>query len=117
MLRITHIVSTSAILVATAGLVAPAAQAQADGLYPHVSSKNVVGFVDRAPKLDNRLGARIHDTPLANPVAPNIAVTGRTVSTSGGIDWTFPVMGAIAVALVMMVLGEQVLVRRGRLAT
>jgi hypothetical protein len=117
MLRIRHIVSTSAILVATAGLVAPAAQAEANGLYPHVTSTNIARFVDKAPQRDNQLGARIHDTPLANPVSPNVAVTGRTVATSGGIDWTFPVMGAIAAVLLMMILGERVLVRRGRLAT
>ena len=63
-------------------------------------------------------GAWVHDTPLANPVdQQTTAVTGRAIATDGGIDWTFPVMGAVALALVMMILGEQVLVRRGRLAT
>jgi hypothetical protein len=60
----------------------------------------------------------VHDTPLANPVdQQTTAVAGRAISTDGGTDWTFPVMGAVALALVMMIVGERVLLRRGRLAT
>jgi hypothetical protein len=120
MLRIARTVSTIAVLVATAGLIVPvAAQARAAGIYPYIS-KNTgnLGFTHKAPSLDNRLGARVHDTPLANPVEQPGALTVRTVSTDTGIDWTFPLMGAIALGLVLMIVGEQVLVRRrGRLAT
>jgi hypothetical protein len=62
--------------------------------------------------------AWLHDTPLANPVdQPTTPVTGRAISTDNGTDWTFPAMGAIALVLVMMIVGERVLVRRGQLAT
>ena len=118
MLRIKHTVSTLALVLATAGLMAPAAQAKADGLYPHVAPKTfVVGIVEHVPQTGDR-GARVHDTPRENPVEqPMAGVNGRVVSTGGDIDWTFPVMGGVALALVRMILGERVLVRRGRLAT
>jgi hypothetical protein len=118
MLRIRHTVSTIAVVLATAGLIAPAAQAKADGLPPHVAPKtSVYGIWDYVPQTGDR-GAWVHDTPLANPVEQSqTAVNGRVASTGGGIDWTFPIMGGVALALIMMILGEQVLVRRGRLAT
>jgi hypothetical protein len=126
MSRIARTISTIALVVASAGLIAPAAQAKADGLYPQVvvttssqpGTGNVGNDVFVVPIARGDRGAWVHDTPLANPVDPQTtAVTGRAISTDSGIDWTFPVMGAVALALVMMILGEQVLVRRGRLAT
>jgi len=126
MSRIARTVSTIAVVVATAGLIAPAAQAKADGLYPHVvvttssqpGTGNLQNDVFVVPIARGDRGAWVHDTPLANPVdTQTTAVAGRAISTDGGIDWTFPVMGAVALALVMMILGEQVIVRRGRLAT
>jgi len=119
MSRIARTISTIALVVATAGLIAPAAQAEADGLYPHVAPKvTVVGIWEHMPPQTGNRGAWLEHRALANPVdQQTTAVTGRAISTGGGIDWTFPVMGAVALALVMMILGEQVLVRRGRLAT
>jgi hypothetical protein len=119
MSRIARTISTIALVVATAGLIAPAAQAKADGLYPHVAPKvTVVGIWEHMPPQTGNRGAWLEHRALANPVdTQTTAVTGRAISTGGGIDWTFPVMGAVALALVMMILGEQVLVRRGRLAT
>jgi hypothetical protein len=120
MFRIKHLIPTAAVLIASAAVIAPAAQAQADGLYPSGNgTTTVVGVFD--PAFDNTLGARVHDTPLAKPVVlPTVTsqTSGRIVDTSGGIDWTFPVMGAIAIVLVMMVAGDQLLFRRrGQLAT
>jgi hypothetical protein len=119
MSRIARTISTIALVVATAGLIAPAAQAKADGLYPHVAPKvTVVGIWEHMPPQTGNRGAWLEHRALANPVdQQTTAVAGRAISTGGGIDWTFPVMGAVALALVMMILGEQVLVRRGRLAT
>ena len=126
MSRIARTISTIALVVATAGLIAPAAQAEADGLYPHVvattSSQPGTGNLENdvfvVPTARGDRGAWLEHRALANPVdQQTTAVTGRAISTGGGIDWTFPVMGAVALALVMMILGEQVLVRRGRLAT
>lgn len=118
MFRIKHLIPTVAVVIA-AGALAPVAQAHAEGLYPHVTSKTtVVGFFDPAPKVDNQLGARVHDTPLANPVVPTVVVTGRTTPISGGVDWSLPVMGAIALGLIFMVAGDQLFFRRrGQLAT
>ena len=78
MFRIKHLVTTAAVLVVSVGVLAPAAQAKGDGMYPQVVKTKVVPFVDKAPPVDNQLGARIHDTPLANPVEPKAVVTGRT---------------------------------------
>ena len=117
MLRIKHLIPTAAVVIASAGVLAPAALAGADGLYPNPTVK-VVPFVDRVPQTDNQLGARIHDTPLANPVEPKVVVTGRTTPITGGTDWTFPVMGAVALGLIIMIAGDQIVVRRrGQLAT
>ena len=126
MSRIARTISTIALVVATAGLIAPAAQAEADGLYPHVvattSSQPGTGNLENdvfvVPTARGDRGAWLEHRALANPVGQQTtAVAGRAISTGGGIDWTFPVMGAVALALVMMILGEQVIVRRGRLAT
>jgi len=126
MSRIARTISTIALVVATAGLIAPAAQAEADGLYPHVvatkSSQPGTGNLENdvfvVPTARGDRGGWLEHRALANPVGQQTtAVAGRAISTDGGIDWTFPVMGAVALALVMMILGEQVLVRRGRLAT
>jgi hypothetical protein len=126
MSRIARTISTIALVVATAGLIAPAAQAEADGLYPHVvattSSQPGTGNLENdvfvVPTARGDRGAWLEHRALANPVdQQTTAAAGRAISTGGGIDWTFPVMGAVALALVMMILGEQVLVRRGRLAT
>ena len=118
MFRIKHLVSTAAVLVVSAGVLAPAAQAKGDGMYPQVVKTKVVRFVDSVPQVDNQLGARIHDTPLANPVQQPVVVTGRAIPTSGGVDWTLPVMGAVALGLIIMIAGDRILVRRrGQLAT
>jgi hypothetical protein len=118
MSRIARTISTIALVVATAGLIAPAAQAKADGLYPRFApTEHVTRIVEHVPQAGDR-GAWLEHRALANPVdTQTTAVTGRAISTDGGIDWTFPVMGAVALALVMMILGERVLARRGRLAT
>lgn len=122
MFRIKHLIPTAAVVIASAGALAPVAQAHADGLYPHVNSKTtVVRIIDRVPPVDGQLGARAHDTPLANPVepkGPKVLVTGRTTPISGGVDWSLPVMGAVALGLIFMIAGDQLLFRRrGQLAT
>jgi len=121
MLRIKHTVLTIAAVVATAGLIAPVAQANADGPYPRFAPKeHVIISVDRVPPATayTHRGAWLEHRALENPVDQATGTaTGRIVSTDGGIDWTFPVMGVVALALVMMIVGEQILVRRRRLAT
>jgi hypothetical protein len=126
MLHIKHTVSTIAVVLATAGLIAPAAQANADGMYPRFAPKEhfVPGTgkvtVDRFPLpiAQSHRGTWLEHRAFANPVVqPKADVTGRAISTDGGIDWTLPVMGVVALVLVTMILGEQLLVRRGRLAS
>jgi hypothetical protein len=121
MFRIKHLIPTAAVVIASAGVLAPAALAQPDGLYPNANGNTrVVRIVDYVNPPDMRLGAWVHDTPLANPVEPKVAVavTGRTIPTSGGVDWTLPVMAAVALGLIIMIAGDQILVRRrGQLAT
>ena len=123
MFRIKHLIPTTAVVIASVGVAAPAALAQADGLYPNpTANTRVVRVVDYVSPPDLRLGAWVHDTPLANPVEPKIApkvvVTGRTTPITGGTDWTFPVMGAVALGLIIMIAGDQIVVRRrGQLAT
>ena len=123
MFRIKHLIPTAAVVIASAGVLAPAALAGPDGLSPQ-SERQDQGHPHRRPRLAARapLGAWVHDTPLANPVEPKIApkvvVTGRTTPITGGIDWTFPVMGAVALGLIIMIAGDQIVVRRrGQLAT
>ncbi len=121
MFRIKHLIPTAAVVIASAGVAAPAALAQADGLYPNpTANTRVVGIVDYVYPPEHQVGAWVHDTPLANPVEPKaaVAVTGRTIPTSGGIDWTFPVMAAVGLGLIVMIAGDQILFRRrGQLAT
>jgi hypothetical protein len=123
MFRIKHLIPTAVAVIASAGVLAPAALAGADGLYPNpTANTRVVGIVDYVFPPERQLGGWVHDTPLANPVDPKIrptvAVTGRTIPTDSGIDWTFPVMGAVALGLIIMIAGDQILVRRrGQLAT
>ena len=124
MFRIKHLIPTAAVLIATAGVLAPAAQARADHGFPRFApAANSVAIAKAVQRTHHDLafGAVsrdvVHDTPLANPVKSK-AVTGRIVDKSGGIDWAFPVMGAIAVVLILMVAGEQLINRRrGQLAT
>jgi len=98
MSRIARTISTIALVVATAGLIAPAAQAEADGLYPHVvattSSQPGTGNLENdvfvVPTARGDRGAWLEHRALANPVdTQTTAVTGRAISTDGGIDWTF----------------------------
>ena len=121
MLRIKHTVLTIAAVVATAGLIAPVAQANADGPYPRFSpTEHVRVVIDRVPLPTPQAhrGAWLEHRAFQNTVDRSTgATTGRIVSTDGGIDWTYPVMGIVALALVMMIVGEQILVRRRRLAT
>jgi hypothetical protein len=125
MLRIKHIVPTVAVLIASAGMLAPVAQAKEGSFGPnrvaitqavHRTHQDLTVLVDRRMPFNHAPVVPAHDTPLANPVEPKVVV-GRTITMSSGIDWTFPVMGAIAIALIMMIVGEQFLARRGRLAT
>jgi len=98
-------------------MLAPAAQANG-GHFPRFSpNEHVTGIVDHVPAAgDSR--PWIHYTPLAYPGVDRAVMNGRTATTSGGIDWAFPVMGAIAVVLIMMVAGDQLITRRrGQLAT
>jgi hypothetical protein len=124
MFRIKHLIPTAAVLFATAGVLAPAAQARADNSFPRFApAPNSVAIAKAVQRTHNDLAFGgvsrdvVHDTPLANPVEPNVAA-GRIAYTSGGIDWTFPVMGAIAVVLILMVAGDQLINRRrGQVAT
>jgi hypothetical protein len=123
MFRFKVLIPTAVVAIACAGVLAPAALAGPDGLSPNpAANTRVVRIVDYAYPPDTGLGAWAHDIPLANPVEPkietNVPVTGRTIPTSGGIDWTFPVMGAVALGLIIMIAGDQILLRRrGQLAT
>ena len=122
MLRIKHTVSTIAVVLATAGLIAPAAQAKAEGLYPRfapkehfVPSGTGTVTIDRFPLPTAHInrGTWLEHRALEFPVSqPKAQVTGGVISTNGGTDWTFPVMGAVALVLVMMIFGEQVFDRR-----
>jgi hypothetical protein len=124
MLRIKHLIPTAAVLIASAGVLAPAAQARADNGFPRFApAPNSVAIAKAVQRTHNDLAFGgvsrdvVHDTPLANPVEPKVA-SGRIVNTSGGTDWTFPVMGAITVVLIMMVAGDRLINRRrGQLAT
>lgn len=128
MFRIKHLIPTVAVLIATAAVLAPAAQANG-GHFPRFapSTSNAVAIATAVQRTHNDLAFGgvsrdvVHDTPLANPVPlPKVTAqtSGRIVDTSGGIDWTFPVMGAIAIVLIMMVAGDQLINRRrGQLAT
>jgi hypothetical protein len=135
MFRLKHLIPTAVAVIASAGVLAPAALAGADGLYPNPAAhakaeapfprfapkEHVTRIDDYVPRAGDR-GPWVHDTPLANPVdpkiGPKVAVTGRTIPTDSGIDWTFPVMGAVALGLIIMIAGDQILVRRrGQLAT
>jgi hypothetical protein len=112
MFRIKHLISTAAVLVVSAGVLAPAAQARpVMGPHGQVAIPHISHFRDA-------YAGPIHDTPLANPVQQPVVVTGRAIPTSGGVDWTLPVMGAVALGLIIMIAGDQILVRRrGQLAT
>ena len=121
MFRIKHLIPTAAVVIASAGAAAPAALAQADGLYPNPTANTRV-VAHRRLCLPARAPARRTGPrhPLANPVEPKAAVvvTGRTTPISGGIDWTLPVMAAVALGLIFMIAGDQLLFRRrGQLAT
>ena len=117
MSRISRTISTIAIVVATVGLIAPAAQANGGHFPRFAPNDHVTRIVDHVPPT----GAGrpwIHYTPLTYAGINRSVMNGRTAATSGGIDWAFPVMGAIAVVLIMMVAGDQLITRRrGQLAT
>ena len=117
MSRIKHFIPTLVVLVASAAMLAPAAQANG-GHFPRFSpNEHVTRTVDHVRGVgDSR--PWIHYTPLAYPGGNRAVMNGRIATTSGGIDWAFPVMGAIAVVLIMMVAGDQLITRRrGQLAT
>ncbi|MGH3076397.1 MAG: hypothetical protein ACRDQC_15770 [Gaiellales bacterium] len=117
MSRISRTISTIAIVVATVGLIAPAAQANGGHFPRFAPNEHVTRIVDHVPPA----GASrpwIHYTPLTYAGTHRAVVNGRIATTSGGVDWMFPVMGAIAVVLIMMVAGDQLITRRrGQLAT
>lgn len=117
MFRIKHLIPTAAVLIATAGVLAPVAQAKAEAPYPRFApNEHVTRIVDHVPRAGER--PWIHYTPLAYPGGDRTVVTARTATTGGGIDWTFPAMGAIAVVLITMVAGDRLINRRrGQLAT
>ena len=117
MFRIKHFIPTLVVLVASAAMLAPAAQANG-GHFPRFSpNEHVTGIVDRVPAAgDSR--PWIHYTPLAYPGVNRAVMNGRTATPSGGIDWAFPVLGAIGVVLILMGAGDQLITRRrGQLAT
>ena len=117
MTRIKHFVPTLVVLVASAAMLAPAAQANG-GHFPRFSpNEHVTGIVDHVPAA-GITRPWIHYTPLAYPGGNRAVMNGRIATTSDGIDWAFPVMGAIAVVLIMMIAGDQLITRRrGQLAT
>src|SRR4029078_10893927 len=92
MSRIARTVSTIAVVVSTGGLIQPAAQAKADGLYPHVvvttssqpGTGNLQNDVFVVPIARGDRGAWDHDTPLADHVdTQTTAVAGRGISHHG----------------------------------
>ena len=57
MFRIKHLIPTAAVVIASAGVAAPAALAQADGLYPNpTANTRVVGIVDYATPPEHQVG-------------------------------------------------------------
>lgn len=118
MSRFKHLITTAAVLIATTCALAPAAQAKDTGNFPRFApNEHVTRIVDHAPPT----GAGrpwIHYTPQTYAGTHGPVVNGRVATTSGGIDWAFPVMGAIALVLIVMVAGDQLITRRrGQLAT
>jgi hypothetical protein len=117
MSRISRTISTIAIVVATVGLIAPAAQANGGNFPRFAPTEHVTRIVEHVPPT----GAGrpwIHYSPLTYAGIHGPVVNGRVATTSGGIDWAFPVMGAIAGVLIAMVAGDQLITRRrGQLAT
>ena len=117
MSRIKHFIPTLVVLVASAAMLAPAAQANGGHFPRFAPNEHVTRTVDTVPGTGTSR-PWIHYTPLEYPGIHRAVVNGRVATTSGGIDWAFPVMGAIAVVLVMMVAADQLITRRrGQLAT
>jgi hypothetical protein len=121
MFRFKHVIPTIAVTLATAALVTPAAQAKPVTGPQSAESSNAAAIAKAVHRTHRDLATSptlgtsrevVHDTPLANPVEPWFVVTGRTTRISGGADWTFPVMGAIALGLIIMIVGDEILVRR-----
>jgi hypothetical protein len=122
MFRIKHVIPTVAVTLATAALVTPAAQAKPVTGPQSAESSNAAAIAKAVQRTHRDLATSptlgtsreiVHDTPLANPVEPKVVGTGRTTRISGGTDeWTFPVIGAIAVGLIVMIAGNQILARR-----
>ena len=88
MFRIKHLIPTVAVVIA-AGALAPVAQAHAEGLYPHVTSKTtVVGFFDPAGRAayardEDRVTIEFTDAARSrwrrrNNVAPECVITTPT---------------------------------------
>ena len=121
MFRIKHAIPTVAVTLATAAVITPAAQAKPVTGPQSAESSNAAAIAKAVHRTHRDLATSptlgtspevIHDTPLANPVEPWFVATGRTTRISGGADWTLPVMGAIALGLIIMILGEEILLRR-----
>jgi hypothetical protein len=120
MFRIKRIIPTLAATLATAALVTPAAQAKPVTGPQSTESSNAAAIAKAVHRTHRDLATTVassreivHDTPLANPVEPKVVVTGRTTRISGGTDWTSPALSAIALGIVvMMIAGDQILVRR-----
>ena len=120
MFRIKHIISTIALVIARrparTGRPGPRRRPlPACGL----PKTTVVGFFDPAPKVEQPARRGGSTNAARQPRRqPTTAVTGRAIPTSSGIDWSLPVMGAIALGLIFMVAGDQLFFRRrGQLAT
>ena len=121
MFRIKHVIPTVVVTLATAALVTPAAQARPVTGPQTAESSNAAAIAKAVQRTHRNLETSptlgtarhiVHDTPLANPVEPWFVATGRTTRISGGADWTLPVMGAIALGLIVMIFGEEILGRR-----
>lgn len=127
MFRIKHVVPSIAVALATAALVTPAAQAKPVAGPQDAGSSNAAAIAIAVQRTHRDLATSsalgtspeiVHDTPLANPVEPNVAVTGRTSRISGSTDGMLLLVGAIALGLILVVAGSRILVhRRGQLAT
>ena len=140
MLRITQLVSTAALTLATAVLVTPAAQARptdvSAGSSPGSLSRHVVSPVDRGPGpgLGNTQSALPHwgsgtfgrdvtagraqpqNSPLKNQrsIPADARTTVAVPATHSGFDWTAAAIGAIVASLLGLMLATGLNLRTRR---
>src|SRR5690348_12037566 len=117
MFRIKLVIPTVVVTFATAALVTPAAQAKPVAGPQSAESSNAAAIAKAVHRTHRDLAASptpgvsreiVHDTPLANPVEPNVVVAGRTTRITGDTDsWAFPLLSAIALGVIIVIAGDR----------